>query len=60
MASFFQYSRVGRFNGISITKMIKLFYMDKTLIGLKKFAALLPNNWLEETPQTLALMNLGR
>ncbi|MEC0343110.1 hypothetical protein [Peribacillus frigoritolerans] len=30
------------------------------LIGLKKFATLLPNNWLAETPQTLALMRLGR
>ncbi|MCY9141880.1 hypothetical protein [Peribacillus frigoritolerans] len=27
---------------------------------LKKFATLLPNNWLAETPQTLALMRLGR
>ncbi|MEB2489949.1 hypothetical protein SOP93_02005 [Peribacillus frigoritolerans] len=31
-----------------------------TLIGLKKFAALLPNNWLAETPQTLASRRLGR
>ena len=30
------------------------------LIGLKKFATLLPNNWLAETPQALALMRLGR
>ncbi|MFJ5751786.1 hypothetical protein ACIP97_24950 [Peribacillus frigoritolerans] len=29
------------------------------LIGLKKFATLLPN-WLAETPQALALMRLGR
>jgi hypothetical protein len=27
---------------------------------LKKFAKLLPNNWLAETPQALALMWLGR
>ncbi|MGE8021795.1 hypothetical protein ACQKOM_23315 [Peribacillus frigoritolerans] len=27
---------------------------------MKKFATLLPNNWLAETPQTLALMRLGR
>ncbi|MFY0783603.1 hypothetical protein AB1K18_25555 [Peribacillus simplex] len=27
---------------------------------MKKFATLLPNNWLAETPQTLALMWLGR
>ncbi|WHY55758.1 hypothetical protein [Peribacillus simplex] len=30
------------------------------LIGLKKFATLLPNNWLAETPHALALMRLGR
>ncbi|MFJ7511674.1 hypothetical protein ACIQW7_19765 [Peribacillus simplex] len=30
------------------------------LIGLKKFAILLPNNWLAETPQATALMRLGR
>jgi len=30
------------------------------LIGLKKFATLLPNNWLAETPQTLASRRLGR
>ncbi|WP_289314928.1 hypothetical protein [Peribacillus sp. NJ4] len=34
--------------------------MDETLIGLKKFATLLPNNWLDETPQTLAARRLGR
>jgi hypothetical protein len=27
---------------------------------LKKFATLLPNNWLAETPQTLAVRRLGR
>ncbi|MFE5431111.1 hypothetical protein [Peribacillus simplex] len=31
-----------------------------TLTRLKKFATLLPNNWLAETPQSLALMVLGR
>ncbi|WP_347941574.1 hypothetical protein AAEY33_05880 [Peribacillus simplex] len=30
------------------------------LIGLKKFATLLPNNWLDETPETFTLMRLGR
>ncbi|MEB2493859.1 hypothetical protein SOP93_22265 [Peribacillus frigoritolerans] len=30
------------------------------LIGWKKFATLLPNNWLAETPQTLASRRLGR
>ncbi|MED4688325.1 hypothetical protein, partial [Peribacillus frigoritolerans] len=28
--------------------------------GWKKYATLLPKNWLTETPQTLALMRLGR
>ncbi|MBR8644655.1 hypothetical protein KEH51_09775 [[Brevibacterium] frigoritolerans] len=28
--------------------------------GWKKFATLLPNNWLAETPQTLASRRLGR
>ncbi|MGG0789090.1 hypothetical protein ABE132_10175 [Peribacillus simplex] len=27
---------------------------------MKKFATLLPKNWLAETPETLALMRLGR
>jgi hypothetical protein len=27
---------------------------------LKKYATLLPNNWLAKTPQALALMWLGR
>ncbi|MGE8019579.1 hypothetical protein ACQKOM_11795 [Peribacillus frigoritolerans] len=27
---------------------------------MKKFATLLPNNWLDETPQTLASRRLGR
>ncbi|MGE7606181.1 hypothetical protein ACQKML_06170 [Peribacillus frigoritolerans] len=31
-----------------------------TLIGLKKFATLLPNNWLAKTPQPLAVRRLGR
>ncbi|MBR8643999.1 hypothetical protein KEH51_02380 [[Brevibacterium] frigoritolerans] len=30
------------------------------LIGWRKFATLLPNNWLDETPQTLASRRLGR
>ncbi|MCY9139060.1 hypothetical protein [Peribacillus frigoritolerans] len=34
--------------------------MDGTLIRLKKCATLLPNYWLAETPQTLALMRLSR
>ncbi|WP_249597150.1 hypothetical protein [Peribacillus frigoritolerans] len=36
------------------------FKLFETLKGLKKFATLLPNNRLDETPQTLALMRLGR
>ncbi|SIR98460.1 hypothetical protein SAMN05878482_10894 [Peribacillus simplex] len=35
-----------------------LFY--ETFTRVKKFATLLPNNWLAKTPQTLALMRLGR
>ncbi|MCT4475775.1 hypothetical protein N0U24_01200 [Peribacillus frigoritolerans] len=30
------------------------------IIGLKKFATLLPNYWLVETPQPLAARRLGR
>ncbi|MCP1495030.1 hypothetical protein J2Y73_005061 [Peribacillus frigoritolerans] len=30
------------------------------LIGWKKFATLLPNNWLAKTPQPLAVRRLGR
>ncbi|WP_289315154.1 hypothetical protein [Peribacillus sp. NJ4] len=33
---------------------------ERCLQVLKKFATLLPENWLAETPQTLALMRLGR
>ncbi|WP_289316027.1 hypothetical protein [Peribacillus sp. NJ4] len=33
---------------------------DETLTRLKKFATLLPNNGLAKTPQTLALVRLGR
>jgi hypothetical protein len=37
-----------------------LFYTDETLKRLKKVATLLPNNWLAETPQPLAVRRLGR
>ncbi|WP_339201058.1 hypothetical protein [Peribacillus sp. FSL P2-0133] len=37
-----------------------LFILDETYIGLKKFATLLPNNWLAETPQALVPRRLGR
>ncbi|WHY58689.1 hypothetical protein [Peribacillus simplex] len=37
-----------------------VFLLYETLNGLKKFAILLPNNWLAETPQTLASRRLGR
>ncbi|MFJ7927648.1 hypothetical protein [Peribacillus sp. NPDC096448] len=37
-----------------------LDYTNDTLFRLKKFATLLPNNWLAETPQTLASRRLGR
>ncbi|WP_141992969.1 hypothetical protein [Bacillus sp. B4EP4a] len=46
--------------GMVILHVFLLFYMDETLTSLKKFATLLPNNYLAETPQTLALMRLGR
>ncbi|MGE1103163.1 hypothetical protein [Peribacillus simplex] len=36
------------------------WFFTVILNGWKKFATLLPNNWLAETPQTLALMGLGR
>ncbi|MGE1103196.1 hypothetical protein [Peribacillus simplex] len=35
-------------------------YFTVILNGLKKFATLLPKNWLAETPQTLASRRLGR
>jgi hypothetical protein len=35
-------------------------FFSVLLIGLKKFATLLPKNWLAETPQTLAARRLGR
>ncbi|WP_342614662.1 hypothetical protein [Peribacillus frigoritolerans] len=35
-------------------------FFTVTLKGLKKFTTLLPNNWLVETPQALALMRPGR
>ncbi|WP_144552257.1 hypothetical protein [Peribacillus simplex] len=38
-----------------------LFYIGGEILSrLKKFATLLPNNWLVETPQPLALMWLVR
>ncbi|WHY57728.1 hypothetical protein [Peribacillus simplex] len=37
-----------------------VFLLYETLNGWKKFATLLPNNWLAETPQTLASRRLGR
>ncbi|MGG0409374.1 hypothetical protein [Peribacillus simplex] len=36
------------------------FIWNETSPRLKKYATLLPKNWLAETPQTLALMRLGR
>ncbi|MBT2650179.1 hypothetical protein J7E52_26395 [Bacillus sp. ISL-34] len=35
-------------------------FFPAILIGLKKLVTLLPNNWIAETPETLALMRLGR
>ncbi|MED3987345.1 hypothetical protein P4646_25445 [Peribacillus simplex] len=37
-----------------------LWFFTVILIGLKKFATLLPNYWLAETPQALAPRRLGR
>ncbi|MBT2666388.1 hypothetical protein J7J00_12825 [Bacillus sp. ISL-4] len=37
-----------------------MVYIGRNHIGLKKFATLLPNNWLAETPQALAPRRLGR
>ena len=36
------------------------FIWGEILSRLKKFATLLPNNWLAETPQALAARRLGR
>jgi hypothetical protein len=36
------------------------FIWDETILEWKKFATLLPNNWLAETPETLAMIRLGR
>ncbi|WP_413024447.1 hypothetical protein [Peribacillus frigoritolerans] len=35
-------------------------FFYSTLIGWKKFATLLPNYWLAETPEALAPRRLGR
>jgi hypothetical protein len=35
-------------------------FFPELLNGWKKYATLLPKNWLAEIPQTLALMRLGR
>ena len=43
----------------SKTRLSSCFF-TVILKGLKKFATLLPNNWLAETPQTLASRRLGR
>ncbi|MES1039600.1 hypothetical protein FOA20_08925 [Peribacillus simplex] len=44
--------------GILALYRFLLFY--ETLIGLKKFATLLPKNWLDETPETFTARRLGR
>jgi hypothetical protein len=36
------------------------YFFYEYVIGLKKFATLLPNYWLAETPQTFASRRLGR
>jgi hypothetical protein len=37
-----------------------LRFITLTLNGWKKYATLLPSNWLAETPETLASRRLGR
>ncbi|MGN7395166.1 hypothetical protein [Peribacillus frigoritolerans] len=37
-----------------------LSFSPVLLNGWKKYATLLPNNWLAKTPKALALMRLGR
>jgi hypothetical protein len=39
---------------IILKQTLSGFFIDETLLGLKKFATLLPKNWLAETPQALA------
>ncbi|TDL87643.1 hypothetical protein E2R55_20100 [Vibrio vulnificus] len=46
--------------GVRIKGSVVLVYTDETSLRLKKFGTLLPNNWLAETPQPLAVRRLGR
>jgi hypothetical protein len=39
---------------------LSFMFFPVLLNGWKKYATLLPNNWLAETPQTLASRRLGR
>ncbi|MFY0802713.1 hypothetical protein [Peribacillus frigoritolerans] len=39
---------------------VTFMFLTAILIGWKKFAILLPNNWLDETPQPLTVRRLGR
>ncbi|USK62715.1 hypothetical protein [Peribacillus frigoritolerans] len=43
-----------------ILHVFLLFIWRKPSFRLKKFATLLPNYWVAETPHALALMRLGR
>ncbi|WP_225989256.1 hypothetical protein, partial [Peribacillus frigoritolerans] len=54
---FFEFVYKRRFRKIS---GFTLHVFSVKLIRLKKFATLLPNYWLAETPQTLASRRLGR
>ncbi|CAH0284200.1 hypothetical protein SRABI80_03793 [Peribacillus frigoritolerans] len=41
--------------------ILNVFFLFYEILNLwKKFATLLPNSWLAETPQTLASRRLGR
>ncbi|MDQ0884213.1 hypothetical protein [Peribacillus sp. V2I11] len=46
-------------NKTRLSFMYFYFSIDEALTRLKKYATLLPNNWLAETPQTLAARRLG-
>jgi hypothetical protein len=55
---FFEFAYKRRFRNIS---GFTLHVFSPVLLnGWKKFATLLPNYWLAETPQTLASRRLGR
>ncbi|WHX61421.1 hypothetical protein [Peribacillus frigoritolerans] len=52
--------QIGRSRILYLKNNNPTFYREEALIGWRKYATLLPNNWLAETPQTLASRRLGR